>query len=96
MNNLVVSQNSKSSVSELTLKYFLVKYLFSTLPPLLCTSAGQDKLKDVHTLFDPDLLQCQYLRSIVFMLQSFAVSAESIRGVIVQRVSEGQLGFFPG
>ncbi len=55
---------------------FIKKYpnfllLFALFPPPLGTSAGQDKLiKYVHTVFDPDLLQCQYVKSIVFMPQS--------------------------
>lgn len=40
--------------------------------PALGSSAGEDKLiKDVHTMSDPDLLQCQYVKSIVFMPPSF-------------------------
>lgn len=68
-----------SSVSELTLKFlhanlpnFFPLIALCPSPPPLGTSAGQDNLiKYEHTLFDPDLLQCQYIKSIVFMLQSF-------------------------
>lgn len=40
----------------------------------LCSprAGGQDRLiKYVHTLFDLNVLQCQYVNSIVFMLRSF-------------------------
>lgn len=47
----------------------------------LGTSAGQDKLiEDGYALFDPHLLQSQYVKSIVFMLRSFCSQRRYHRG----------------
>lgn len=49
----------------------------------------------MHTLSDPDVLQCQYAKSIVLRFRAFAVSIISVGGAVIQRVWEGQLIFFP-
>lgn len=102
INNLVVNHNSNSGVLELTFNYFLAK--ISKLSSTVCIASPHLIPQQFKTNSSRMCTHCltQFycsvnMQSPLFLcFRALAASAISIRGVIVQWVGEGQLGFFLG